>query len=33
MGWFFLVLVIYLGFDHIGSILKEIRDEIKKGRE
>lgn len=33
MGWFFLVLVLYFGIDHIGEILKEIRDEIKKGRE
>lgn len=30
MGWFFLILVLYIGFDHIGECIRELRDEIRK---
>jgi hypothetical protein len=30
MGWLCLVVTLWIGFSHIGDILKEIRDEIKR---
>lgn len=29
MGWFFLIIMLLMGFDHVGTCLREIRDEIK----
>lgn len=32
MVWIFLYIVLFIGFDHIGKCIREVRDEIKKGQ-